>query len=397
VASAFSGSALTADDVDDLQSFGWNDRLAAQLELEAAPDHRAFMAMLRRFSERSLPSRGWLRVLEAGAGGGTRTILLAERGYDVTVLATDELERRFVEHRLERRGLHAEFVDRSVRLPRRSFDAVVAYEWLAITPLLPCLRRRGRFLSGPAFHDSRRRSARTVPSLDQLARHEPVLRLLRELGGGTVVDVGSGSTGLAPWLGAEWSVTALDRSFDDYSGAVRWGPAGVRRVVGDARALPFDDEAFDAAVAVDLLEHIAPHERRGVLDELCRVSRRRVVIACPAGGQALAADRRLADFYRGRELTLPGWLEEHLANGFPEPPELAARLGRHGVVQLIGNENARTHERVMRAQALPVAHQAARVLAWWLTRGGARISGSRLLRGGDRAPTYRTIAVVDLV
>jgi hypothetical protein len=65
-------------------------------------------------------------------------------------------------------------------------------------------------------------------------------------------------------------------------------------------------------------------------------------------------------------------------------------------VQLIGNENALAHERVMRAQALPGAHQAARMLAWWLTRGGARIRGSRLLRGGDRAPTYRTIAVVDL-
>lgn len=390
---ALSGSALTAAEIDDLASFGWNDRLAAQLELEAAPDHRAFMAMLRRFSERSLPSRGWLRVLEAGAGGGTRTILLAERGYDVTVLAADELERRFVAHRLERRGLRADFVDPSAQLPRRSFDAVVAYEPCANVRLQPCLRARGRLVGGPAFDECR---PRLVPSLDQLARHEPVLRLLRELGGGTVVDVGSGSTGLAPWLGSEWSVTAVDSSFDDYSGAVRSGPAGVRRVVGDARSLPFADETFDAAVAVDLLEHIAPHERRGVLDELCRVSRRRVVIACPAGGQALAADRRLADFYRGRELTLPGWLEEHLANGFPEPPELAARLGRHGAVQLIGNENARAHERVMRAQALPGAHQAARMLAWWLTRGGARIRGSRLLRGGDRAPTYRTIAVVDL-
>jgi SAM-dependent methyltransferase len=387
---------LGGDELDDLESFGWNNRLAAQLEREAAPEHRAFMAMLRRFSERSLPSRGWLRVLEAGAGAGTRTILLAERGYDVTVLAADDLERRFVEHRLARRGLHAQFLDRSAQLPRRSFDAVVAYEWYAIARLLPSLRTRGRFLGGPAFEATGRPSAQKVPSLDQLARHEPVLRLLGELGGGSLVDVGSGSTGLAPWLGPEWRVTAVDSSFDDYSGAVQSGPAGVHRVVGDARRLPFDDQAFDVAVAVDLLEHVAPHDRGVVLDELCRVARRRVVVACPAGRAALEADRRLADFYRRRKRTLPGWLEEHLANGFPEPRELAAGLARHGVVHLVGNESAATHERVMRAQALPGLHQAARALAWSLTNGGARIRGSRLLRGGDRAPTYRTIAVVDL-
>jgi hypothetical protein len=191
-------------------------------------------------------------------------------------------------------------------------------------------------------------------------------------------------------------VTAVDSSFDDYSGAVQSAPAGVHRVVGDARRLPFDDRAFDVAVAVDLLEHIAPHDRPAVLDELCRVSRRRVVVACPAGGPALEADRRLADFYRRRKRTLPGWLEEHLANGFPEPLELAAGLARHGAVLLVGNESTSAHGRVMRAQALPGLHQAARALAWALTRGGARIRGSRLLRGGDRAPTYRTIAVVDL-
>jgi hypothetical protein len=59
--------------------------------------------------------------------------------------------------------------------------------------------------------------------LNQLMRYSGVLPLLVELGGGRLLDVGSGSAGIAPRLSSAWHVTAVDRTFDDYGTAP--GPA----------------------------------------------------------------------------------------------------------------------------------------------------------------------------
>jgi len=235
--------------------------------------------------------------------------------------------------------------------------------------------------------------------LNQLVRYEPVVRLVRELPPGRLLDVGSGSVGVAPWLPPGWAVTGLDASFDDYGAAA--GPAadGVVRVEGDARALPFADAAFDVVLALDLLEHVRPADRARVLAELARVAGRRLIVGCPAGAPALAADRRLGERYARRGEPAPGWLAEHLEHGFPEPEELRAPLARAGGrLRLVGNENVRAHEALMRAEAGRVSRLGAQVVEKLLVpavRRGAAGRAVRLLRGGDRPPTYRTIAVLD--
>ena len=234
--------------------------------------------------------------------------------------------------------------------------------------------------------------------LNQLVRMEPVLALVRETGpAGTLLDVGSGSRGLAPWLPAGWRVTAADSSFDDYGSAS--GPSGraAEAVVADVRSLPFEDQAFDAVVALDLLEHVPPADRSQALAELRRVARRRLIVACPAGAEALAADRRLAEGLPRP----PGWLEEHLANGFPERDEVVAALGPG--TRVLPNENVDAHERIVRRELS---------IPWFVpTRAGARMAGAALRRGGragaaaaralralrgrDREPAYRAIFVLD--
>ena len=132
----------------------------------------------------------------------------------------------------------------------------------------------------------------------------------------------------------------MDSSFDDYGAAA--GPAGpARAVVGDARALPFEDGSFDVVVAVDLLEHVPAADRRLVVDELARAAARRVVLACPAGPAALEADRALA----ARLARAPPWLDEHLANGFPDPDEVRGWLEPRGRLQVRGNEHVRQPRR----------------------------------------------------
>jgi len=235
--------------------------------------------------------------------------------------------------------------------------------------------------------------------LNHLVRMVPVADLVHELGGGTVLDAGSGSQGISRLLDRSWTVTAVDSSFDDYGATTR--PAAlVRGVVGDVRDLPFDSGTFDVVLAVDLLEHIAPEDRARAIGELGRVARRRVIVACPAGEEALTSDRRLAQDLDDP----PGWLAEHLANGFPSVSEIEAALAPLGAVRVSGNEHVVNHIRLVKAELSMFAFLPTRLVALAIQaafrRGGRLRQGARAtlrrVRGADAAPTYRTIVWVDV-
>lgn len=239
--------------------------------------------------------------------------------------------------------------------------------------------------------------------LNQLVRYEAVVGLLGR-DGGRLADIGSGSVGLAAWVGPEWTVTAVDQDFSDYGSTPAATSATLsEQVHADARRLPFDDGHFDATVALDLIEHIHPADRDAVIAELARVTRRLLVVGCPAGEEAIDADRRLLDRYRERELEVPGWLVEHVEHGFPDSAELRAWLEPHGEVELIANESVAAHARISRFELTPRGVRRsvalARPLRSMIRAGGAarRICAAlvrNLLRGRDRRPSYRTIAVV---
>ena len=254
----------------------------------------------------------------------------------------------------------------------------------------------------PGLADLPLRAARRVlgmTALDHLVRIEPVLGLVEELGSGTLLDAGSGSLGLSPWLGSAWSVIAVDTSFDDY-GASRGFAGRARAVVADVRQLPFGDRAFDAVVALDLLEHVPAAGRDRALGELRRVTRRRLIVAGPTGETALAADRHLLGVLK----RTPGWLIEHVDQGFPTREQVTRALERHGTLRLLGNESVASHVRLVRAELSIPGFLAGRLAAIPLARA-LRANGRprrlaagilRRVRGGDREPVYRTIAVLDV-
>jgi hypothetical protein len=238
-----------------------------------------------------------------------------------------------------------------------------------------------------------------------------VLRLVRQLRGGELLEVGSADSGLLGYGLTEpsWSLTVLDKSFDNYGQASGWAglSEGTSRVVGDARSLPFESRAFDATVALDLLEHVAPADRSRVLSELARVTRRRLIVGCPTGSLALSADRRLLGVYADNSRPVPGWLPEHLENGLPEEVDLRSSLEPFGAVTILPNEHLPAHERIMRAHirfgGSALLEGFVRLLATTMRAGLAsrpllgRVVAAAvwLLRGADRLPTYRTIAVLD--
>jgi SAM-dependent methyltransferase len=145
---------------------------------------------------------------------------------------------------------------------------------------------------------------RLLEAPDTRERHLVAARLLA--GAATVLDVGGAHGSLAAVL-PQARVTTLNLE----------PPADV---VGDALALPFPDDTFDAATSLDVLEHLAPDDRATHLRELARVARRLVVVGCPVGG---AVHERAERSLRAR---FPGhrFLEEHARWGLPSEEELRA-------------------------------------------------------------------------
>ena len=119
-----------------------------------------------------------------------------------------------------------------------------------------------------------------------LAAFAPVhARASAEVRGDTVVDLGS-CFGFLPLRLAD---EGLDVVASDHTPGTmrllatiaRHTRRRVRTVVADARDVPFADDAADTVTAIHLLEHLPPSETARIVDEACRVARRRVVVAVP--------------------------------------------------------------------------------------------------------------------
>jgi SAM-dependent methyltransferase len=105
--------------------------------------------------------------------------------------------------------------------------------------------------------------------------------------GETVLDAGCGQGVLALLLAARgFQVTGMDISVPNIERANMEAAAQgladkVTFLQGDAEQLPFPDKSFDVVVSSHVLEHV-PNFDKGFA-ELCRVARRRVVVALPTG------------------------------------------------------------------------------------------------------------------
>jgi SAM-dependent methyltransferase len=124
----------------------------------------------------------------------------------------------------------------------------------------------------------------------------------------TVLNVGAGTGSYEP---ADRDVTALEPS---RTMIAQRPPGSAPAIRGFAEDLPFDDDSFDAAMAVITVQHW--NDVQAGLGEMVRVSRRRVVVLTFDPGPA--ADLWLRDYF-------PGALRCH-ADLMPAIGELTAML-----------------------------------------------------------------------
>ena len=108
----------------------------------------------------------------------------------------------------------------------------------------------------------------------QLAlRYLPIVSWVKKQGliNSKIIEVGSGSLGIGPYLNQTFTGVDID-----FSGP-RWPK--MKQVKGKAEKLPFPDKAFDVAISVDVLEHLPPQNRAPAVSELFRVATKAVIIA----------------------------------------------------------------------------------------------------------------------
>jgi hypothetical protein len=116
-----------------------------------------------------------------------------------------------------------------------------------------------------------------------------------------------------------------------------------------ATQLPFGDSSFEALVASDVLEHIAPEHRLPAIQEALRVTQKLAVFGFPCGAQAHSLDEAFFAFHRTHNLPPPDWLEEHMRYPFPEE-DLFNRFQQEWSVECFGNEHLRFHDWVNRRE-----------------------------------------------
>lgn len=153
---------------------------------------------------------------------------------------------------------------------------------------------------------------------DRVLRYMELHDVLDRFGrGGPVLEMGSGPDGLRGRLPGTFVVTVDLHTFPRLD------------VRADGRRLPFRDGAFATTVCVDVLEHVPPALRAGLVKELRRVTSDLLVIGGPMGPAAEEADRRLEHWFRRTSRPVPDWLGEHVGNGpYPTVGQLNRFVGR---------------------------------------------------------------------
>lgn len=150
-------------------------------------------------------------------------------------------------------------------------------------------------------------------------RYLPIVAEINRFNYQTILEVGSGGLGIAPYLGRK--VVGLDTKFYP-----PFYPL-LEQKIGSGLKIPFPNKSFDMVVSVDTLEHIPKLERKNVITEMLRVAKKEIIIAVPTGKQSEDQDKILNNVYKkiyGK--TFP-FLDEQIGLGLPSVEEIQKIMG----------------------------------------------------------------------
>lgn len=146
-----------------------------------------------------------------------------------------------------------------------------------------------------------------------------------------ILDVGGHFSTLKHFLPADTVLVADPKAPPTYAYRESVAFRSDGYVVALGGLLPFGDDSVDLCTAHDVLEHVPAPSRPDFLKDLLRVSKRFVVLNGPLNEpETVAAEQRLAQYWR----TALGWerhpLEEHLQRGLPDRDSIESVLNEAG-------------------------------------------------------------------
>src|SRR5215470_17957692 len=143
-----------------------------------------------------------------------------------------------------------------------------------------------------------------------------------------MLDVGSGASGIKPYLQVEPQLlVGLDSDFskDSEKFLIR------DLVLSQGERLPFSDRSFEIVICLDVLEHVQLENRIALIKEVLRVASKTVYIGFPTGRGAHRQDVRLDRAFVACYGTRHYFLVEHLSQTLPSKWDLEAALRQSSI------------------------------------------------------------------
>ncbi len=221
-------------------------------------------------------------------------------------------------------------------------------------------------------------------------RYLPLVRMLnKDPHLKTILEIGSGGLGIAPYL--KKPVTGVDTDF-----LPPYDPL-LTKIKGSAVKLPLKNNSYDAVICVDMLEHISEGDRDKAIREMLRVARKKMIIAFPSGREAAAEDKYLSAYYLSKFGSEYPFLKEHLKYGLPDVKSIcgiilkqAEMIGKKVLLQIRGNENIYLHRFLLKGFMTK-----SRIIDFIFRKAFlVLIPVFRLL---NMEPNYRKIVIIDII
>lgn len=153
-------------------------------------------------------------------------------------------------------------------------------------------------------------------------RYFPVVSEIKKLklANSKILEVGSGSLGITPYLTKQ--IDGIDVDFS--------GPKSpyVNKIKGTAIKLPFRKNSYDVVISVDTMEHLEKVDRPKAISEMIRVARKLAIIVVPVGELSQKQDKDLYEYWKKIFNEENQFLKEHVKNGLPEVEEILVNIDK---------------------------------------------------------------------
>jgi len=158
--------------------------------------------------------------------------------------------------------------------------------------------------------------------LDQAIRYGSILSQPEYEKNGIILEIGSGTEGITGFT--EERVIGVDVRFE---GPVSKNVLAVRASV---TSLPFRNASFNRVVCSDVMEHLPVGVRPEAVNELLRVSKESLFLACPCGNPARRLDGFFLHLYGLFRIPPPDWMAEHREMEIPDAGSIRLSLSQSG-------------------------------------------------------------------